>query len=125
LVRPGCLSRQQINAQGLREHLAPPGGYTGAARAEQEKTLGRRLQKSPDNRHFRSQHGVSSAISGGLFLHAAVVAAGQLPQALIGLIREPAQAQQRIWLNLFRFSPPRSPRDVTADPETPLRPPTP
>ena len=39
---------QQIHPQGIVKLLLQPGGFAGAARAEQEEAAGRRLQKSSD-----------------------------------------------------------------------------
>jgi hypothetical protein len=54
--------RQQIQPQRLRENLAQPGGFAGAPGAEQEEAPRRRLQQSPDHRHFCCGNGVLNSI---------------------------------------------------------------
>jgi len=62
LIRPQHVWCQQIDPQRLGKLLQQPGGFAGAARAEQKEAAGRRLQKSPYNRHFGCGNGVSVVI---------------------------------------------------------------
>lgn len=66
-LRPGQKGTQhvgseQVDVHGIRKNLVKPGGLAGATRTEQKEALGWWLQKSLNNRHFRSRNGVFSAI---------------------------------------------------------------